>query len=319
MALLGAGCFDEGGGDAAQAKTIETLVQGLIAFGDIHSNIETDPGAAGIALLEFIKWPVAADALLSPPFGGETEVMDTSMRLAPTLPVPDCLLQSGEPACDTYTTTDTCEAGGFTFRGNMTRRCWDCDNPRDVCSYAWTLPELKFTSSKFELSLSTAGTWTGVASEITPNLSARYDLNVFNGTDSIRYGNVSACACTPFTIVDSPTTSGKPRKLVNTQFIVRLIAFDYVTASDRCALVTFDGNGNPSVEDSCKCSTGDTCVAPTAENQWPTTCGNGTCGPNENYENCPVDCQFEQQCGNSKCEIGEDRLSCPADCGALIP
>jgi hypothetical protein len=316
-AVLFAGCFDEGGNESRD-KAVSTLVQGLIAFGDIHSNIETDPGKAGEALLEFIKWPVAADSLLSPPFEGANDVMDASPRLAPTSPVPACLTQSGEPSCDNYVTNDTCEAGGFTFSGSMMRRCWDCDDPRGVCSYAWTMPRLAFTSAKFNISMSTAGSRTGAASQITQNLSARYDLDDPAGGGEIarRGGNLTACACTVFNIVDSDTESGKPRKLVISSFIVSA-KLDSGRLAERCALVLFDGNGNATVENKCACPGGQACVAPDPTLSWPALCGNSTCdSPVETYENCPVDCGYVPAvCGNDKCEIGESTETCLEDCG----
>jgi len=320
-ALLVGGCFDEGGGDAARDKTIETLVQGMIAFGDIHSNLETDPGAAGVALLEFMKWPVAADALVSPPFTGAAEVMDTSMRLAPSLPVPDCLSQSGEPSCDSYTTSDQCQAGPFFFFGSMTRRCADCENPRGLCTYAWALQELLYESSGFKLRLQTSGTWVGSTGQITPNLSARYDLRLNTTEVNPHVGNLTACACTVFTVVDSPTESGKPRKLVNSQFVVR--ATDPLErVDDRCARVVFDGQGNVSVENACECDNETICRSTTVEESYPPQCGNSRCQPDllETYETCPVDCPVTAtNCGDASCDIGEDEVSCPADCLVVIP
>jgi hypothetical protein len=317
--LLGAGCFDEGGDTAARDKTIETLVQGLISFGDIQSNIQTDPGAAGDALLEFMKWPIAADSLVSPPFSGAGQVMDTSMRLVPELPVPDCLAQNGEPSCEDYTTTDTCQAGPFTFSGSMSRRCSDCENPRGFCTYAWALPMLKFTSSGFNLTLQTSGSWQGSTGQITPNLSARYDLRL-TGDEPARVANLTACACTVFTVVDSPTESGKPRKLVNSSFVVRATDRPLNRFDDRCARVVFDGQGNPSVENACECDNGAICRETTVEATYPPTCGNHRCEPSllETYETCPVDCPINtSNCGNAECEIGEDAISCPADCVVL--
>src|SRR5262245_13063973 len=88
-AVVLAGCFDEGG-DAAQTQAAITTAQGLIAFGDIHSNLETDPGKAGEALLDFIKWPVAANSLITPPLGGVADDVMAAMREAPNAPVPAC-------------------------------------------------------------------------------------------------------------------------------------------------------------------------------------------------------------------------------------
>ena len=50
-----------------------------------------------------------------------------------------------------------------------------------------------------------------------------------------------------------------------------------------------------------------------------TNCGNGTCEPGEDCNNCPGDCISgggSPGCGNGTCEPGEDCNSCPADCRA---
>jgi hypothetical protein len=294
------GCFDEGG-DAARTQAAITTAQGLIAFGDIQSNLTTDPAKAGEALLEFIKWPVAADSLVSPPFAEAAAVMDASPRLAPALPVPDCLLQSGEPACESYSTVDTCEAGGFTFTGFMNRKCAKCDDPRGLCAYGWVLPELKYVSTRFTLSMRTAGSWIGSTSQITPNLSAQYELETPGREGDLRHaGTLSACACTVFTVEDGPPPTGKPRKLVNSSFVVRAAT----VGAERCALVKFDGNGNPSIDNKC-------------------TCDNTTiCEPaiDETFASCPADCPLAPAvCDNNICEIGEDSTTCALDCGFVTP
>jgi hypothetical protein len=49
----------------------------------------------------------------------------------------------------------------------------------------------------------------------------------------------------------------------------------------------------------------------------PVTCGNGTCDPGENCDNCSEDCGLCPSCGDGKCEAssGETCESCPQDCG----
>jgi hypothetical protein len=262
-----------------------------------------------------MKWPVAADSLISPPFAGAADVMNASPRLAPDLPVPDCLAQLDDPVCDTYVTTETCAAGDFTFSGVMRRRCASCDDPTTVCTYAWILPTFNYTSDKFSIKTSTAGVWTGAASQITPNLSARYDLSS-GGVQ--RVGDILACACTPFTIEGDP--NNKPRKLVNSSFVVRHYELDL--SSDGCALVKFDGNGDVSVSNSCRCEDGVVCSSPRAVPTYPDECGDGLCDPNagETYEVCPVDCPYDPSvCGNNVCELDEDFENCALDCVAGVP
>ena len=51
-------------------------------------------------------------------------------------------------------------------------------------------------------------------------------------------------------------------------------------------------------------------------------CGNGFCGVNETYINCPQDCTAPpptEWCGNGFCGIGEDYINCPQDCNAPPP
>lgn len=48
-----------------------------------------------------------------------------------------------------------------------------------------------------------------------------------------------------------------------------------------------------------------------------TSCGDGICGPGENFCNCPGDCV--PVCGNGICEPGEDPIICPEDCWGPPP
>ncbi|HPH78722.1 MAG TPA: prepilin-type N-terminal cleavage/methylation domain-containing protein [bacterium] len=44
-------------------------------------------------------------------------------------------------------------------------------------------------------------------------------------------------------------------------------------------------------------------------------CGDGQCTDNENYQNCPADCdQPIMYCGNDSCDYNESYTSCPNDC-----
>lgn len=327
VALLGA-CFDEGGNNY-QTQAANSTAQGLIAFQDISDNLETDPAVAGEALLEFIKTPIAAQALVTPPFESFEKVMGESARTAPSTPVPECIAKTGKPACDNFTAAD-CEAGGFTFSGTAVRRCDQCDKPEGNCTYAWSFPKLSYSSSVFTLELNTRGTWSGTASSIRPNLQAGYTLDLSDGSTG-GIGTMRACACTNFTVQRSNTPSGKPKKLVNSSFVVQVKVLE---GNANCALVKFDAQGAVSVANSCACEDGTTCdIMPVAEcgdgfcdvgedeTSCPsdctgaTFCGDGFCDNNEDSDWCPTDCTpVEAECGNARCEIGEDRDTCPADC-----
>ena len=48
----------------------------------------------------------------------------------------------------------------------------------------------------------------------------------------------------------------------------------------------------------------------------PEVCGDGYCGPSEDFDNCHADCaksSMKKQCGNGVCDIGEE-VFCPKDC-----
>jgi hypothetical protein len=304
---LASGCFDEGS-TTVQTTAALTTAQGLIAFADIHNNIESDPAAAGEALLEFMKWPVAADNLVSPPF--DLSIMDTAQRSeSNAAPVPECLLITGKAGCDHFQVVDECEAGGFSFNGSASRRCSPCDMVEGTCRYGFQFPQLTYTSTLFTLQLSTAGSWIGTASAVTPNLSAHYLLNL-HGAAAARQGTLGACACSTFTVQRAMTDNGKPRKLVNSSFVVQATL---VGDEPRCALVEFDSNGDVSVENSCTCKTGAACEFPEVPSSM---CGNGRCEIGESFTTCAADCANTANpfCGNQKCEAGETFANCPVDC-----
>ena len=144
-------------------------------------------------------------------------------------------------------------------------------------------------------------------------MAARYDLDTTDGT---RVGNVTACACTAFTIIGDGKM--EPYKLVNSSFVVRAFSATQ-TANTRCALVKFESKGNVDVENDCTCDSGEVCEAKDPMPNFGGLCGNGLCETGqpyyETYQNCPVDCPLNPAvCGNSLCEIGETLDSCPADC-----
>ena len=244
-----AGCF-EGGADSSRTAAAQTMAQGILAFPDIEANLTTDPATAATALLAFVKTPVAADNLVSPPF--DFSVMD-SARVSPDSPVPGCLTTMGMPSCDGFTTNDTCTAGGFSFQGNATRTCNPCNDPASTCAYNWTLPALNYTSSAFTLDLKTAGSATLAASQVTANMTFSYSLN--DSTNAVA-GIVSICSCGAATIQAGPAPTGLPRKLVNSSFVVKALP---VAAPPRCALVNFDANENVTTTASCACADGSTC------------------------------------------------------------
>jgi hypothetical protein len=46
----------------------------------------------------------------------------------------------------------------------------------------------------------------------------------------------------------------------------------------------------------------------------PTMCGDGTCTPPEDAQNCPQDCVVDPQCGDGICTPPETPMTCPQDC-----
>jgi hypothetical protein len=120
---------------------------------------------------------------------------------------------------------------------------------------------------------------------------------------------MNVCACTNLTVIDSDTRTRRPRKLVNSQFLVA----NATDIGGSCALVTFDANSNITVTSACACDSGATC--PVFNTTPDATCGNGTCEPTETENDCPSDCPYvPSECGNGMCEIGEVNTTCPADC-----
>jgi len=45
-------------------------------------------------------------------------------------------------------------------------------------------------------------------------------------------------------------------------------------------------------------------------------CGDGKCEADEDYDNCPLDCEKKAACGDGTCYLGENSTSCPKDCAA---
>jgi hypothetical protein len=306
------GCFDEGG-DGSRNQAALTTAQGLIAFRDIHDNLETDPGLAGEALLEFIKTPVAASNLIAPPF--DIAEMD-SARLGPTplSAVPACLTTSGEPSCDAFRTSDICEAGGFKFVGAASRHCSPCDDPTGLCAYRWGFADLSYTSPAFTLVLQTYGRWEGQANQVTASTSVKFDLTI--GARR-RVGELGICSCGTLTIKNSMTATGKPRYLADSQFVVREMLNGQPAATNICAQVTFDGAGNISTTGSCSCSSGVECM-PTPPPPAP-FCGDGLCNGAESAATCAADCggggTSFSTCGDNHCNPPEEtEQNCPVDC-----
>jgi hypothetical protein len=228
-----AGCFDEGeqGGNTAAA---ETMADGLLAFPDIHNNIETDPGAAAVALLAFVKAPVAANNLVAPPF--DLGTLNAARAEAPT-PVPDCLTTSGPAGCDSFVTNSTCEAGNFTFSGNASRSCTPCANVTGTCTYDWAL-DLQYSSTAFTLTVHTTGPATVAASSVT--YATTWDFTLVSGGHTTA-GSMEIGSCGAATIDPGP-----PRRLVSSEFYVAALSptGDYLGI---CAHVLWDASGNPSV------------------------------------------------------------------------
>lgn len=232
-ALLG-GCFDEGG-DAGNTQAALTMADGLMAFPDIQNNLQTDPGAAAVGLLAFIKTPVAANNLVAPPF--DLASMDSEL-VAPPTGVPECLTTSGPAGCDSFTTNSLCEAGNFTFSGSASRTCAPCENVAGVCTYNWQL-DLTYARNGLEITVHTSGPQMASASEVS--ISSDWDFGLTNA-GFITGGSLHIESCGPATIKPGP-----PRRLVNAQFFVtpRYTTGAYLGV---CAHVFFDGDGNPSTK-----------------------------------------------------------------------
>jgi hypothetical protein len=230
---------------------------------DIMANLTIDPGAAADALTRFVKMPVAANNLLEQPF--ELEAVGSAARVAATRPaeLPGCVTTTGPSGCDDFQAA-SCEGGGFTFTGDGHRRCTTetcmMDPPvADVlgsCDYTWNI-QLGFSNpdAGIEMSMTTVGSQTVAQAEVRADLFfGPYTLTNGNNSQS---GNVRVCACGTANVAELP----QGRRLVNSSFVVK----DYDTGRpQRCALVTFNGNGDPTstVEQprACACDDGVTCA-----------------------------------------------------------
>jgi len=251
-------CFEEGGEEHQRLSAIKTA-EGFIAFADISNNVTSDPvdgAAAGEALTKFLATPVAAQALLSPPFqfNGATEV-EARLAASPVpAELPGCIVTTGESGCDSFATPagTQCEAGAFNFAGSGSRMCPGCPDQADVfgaCTYSWSL-DVGFAAAPIELQFSnTTGTQTVTASEI--NGSSRFPYELTSDNVVLR-GDIQVCACGPLTL-----DAGPPRKLVSGEFVVRDF-LDNPLLPTRCARVTFTDD-EPSAVTSCECTNGTLC------------------------------------------------------------
>jgi hypothetical protein len=258
-----AGCFEEGGDEHQRLAAIKAA-EGFIAFQDVSNNVTADPidgAAAGEALTKFVGTPIAASALLSPPFtfNGETQAVP---RIAPASPLPGCLTTLGEGGCDSFTTTtDGCAAGDFTFIGSGSRMCAGCPDMPDVfglCTYTWDL-QVGFNLGDVSVDFSrTTGTQDVQANQISGFSRFRYDLK---GGGGVNYGNgdIQVCACGPLSLDQGP-----PKRLVSGEFVVRDLLEGLLEGRPslfptRCARVTFVNDVPETVTDDCDCSNGTTC------------------------------------------------------------
>jgi len=238
--LMLAGCFDEGG-DEAKVQSASAVADGILAFAEIKNNIPANPGPAGEALLRFIQTPVAAENLISPP--GELSDLG-AQRLSAPAPIPDCMTTMGSEGCDSFATNQgtTCEAGPFTFTGSASRMCSPCTDLMGTCTYDWNLT-VRYVVPNVDLSITTDGPVTTTLSSIEFDTTFTYMLNA-NGETRSGSASIKSCGA-------AMLSSSAPKKLVNSKFVVRSIAIP-----TRCALVTFDGAGTPSVG---RCAAGTGC------------------------------------------------------------
>lgn len=255
-------CFDEGG-DEHQRLAAKKAIEGFIAFQDISNNVTADPidgAAAGEALTKFLGTPIAANALLSPPFtfGSNTQ---PEKRVVPASPLPGCLTTMGESGCDSFTTAaDGCAAGDFTFIGSGQRMCPGCPDMPDVfglCTYSWDL-QVGFNLGNTSIDFSrTAGMQEVQANQINGNSKFAYRLE--GEATTFSFGEIQVCACGPLTLDDGP-----PRRLVAGEFVVRDF-MDLLTQlprslPSRCARVTFVDDEPQTTTDDCDCSNGTLCT-----------------------------------------------------------
>jgi hypothetical protein len=250
-------CFDEGGEEHQTAAAL-TTADGVLAFADLINNINVDNAAAGVALGNFVKTPIAARDLVSPPF--QLQSGTTIERTVLTVPaeLPGCISTSGPTGCDMFTTSPSCEAGTFSFTGTATRMCSGCPDMADVlgtCTYSWQMG-VAFSDERIgSLVETTKGTVTTTASSITANLEfGPFSITGSNGLSSV--GFIKVCSCGAATVEDLP-----PRRLVNSSFVIHSFndPGNISRLPDGCALVEFDGNGTPTAQLKCSCADDTTC------------------------------------------------------------
>lgn len=252
--LVASGCFEEGGEDA-QRQAAEATADGILAFPDLTNNVTTDAVAAGDALAKFLKTPIAADALLSPPFQLGSSVEVAKRITARPADLPGCVATTGEPGCDSLAASQ-CVAGSFTFDGGGSRTCEGCPDEPDVlgtCSYSWSMT-VGFADPEVG---TLEATTTGFVTRDVDSITGEMTFGPFKLTDpadnTIVEGSIKVCACQKLTVSEGP-----PRRLVDSQFVVKDLVGPL--SRGRCALVTFNGDGIASSELKCSCPDNATCA-----------------------------------------------------------
>lgn len=254
LASVLAGCFEEGGQDAQQ-QAIGATTDGLLAFPEVIANVTTDAAAAGDALTKFLKTPIAADQLLSPPFQ-LTPGSELARRIS-TAPadLPGCVTTAGNPGCEDLTAAQ-CVAGAFSFDGSGHRTCDGCPASGDVageCQYEWgsvrTNETMVVGFSDPEIGTATATTSGSLVVNATTLAGtvtfAPFELRDKNDQTVIS-GAIELCTCGAMTV------SGG--SLVDSQFVVKDVA------GPRCAMVSFDASGVASAQLRCSCLDNTTCA-----------------------------------------------------------
>lgn len=229
--LLLAGCFDEGG-DETRVQSASAVADGILAFADIKNNIPNNGGAAGEALLRFIQTPVAAENLISPP--GDLGDLG-AQRLNVPAAIPDCMTTMGSEGCDSFATNQgvTCDAGPFSFTGSASRMCQPCSDLMGSCTYDWNLT-VHYVVPGVDLTITTDGPITTTLTSIDFDTNFTWMLNANGAT---RMGSANIKSCGPAMLGGAAT-----KHLVSSKFVVRSGAIPA-----RCALVTFDAGGTPSL------------------------------------------------------------------------
>jgi hypothetical protein len=260
-ALWLAGCLEKGG-DTTHTEAALTLVDGVAAYQDIHSNVETDQEAAKDALLKFIKAPIAAAIVMGQPFEGPSMQGLTVSAVQQPLSLPACLMSTGKKGCGKFNTTaDGCDVSDFNFKGGGEQDCDSC-NPASTCRYTWDLA-LKYTNDPLFLDLKTNETKV-VVTPSDLSMSTTFNFTLRDGsttppTDT--EAKLRVCSCGPITFAPSCKAGKSP---TSGAVVIRALSPGKVPGGvikvDACARVRITACNKVKVTKDCTCPDGSTCV-----------------------------------------------------------